>query len=497
MKNKQKIKFHAVALLVCCTVIFSALACKKTEISQTIIADLSSLSTPMDTGIDEIAKVVGQAISDGLREAEADMGNGTPELELFKVGAKNEKLTYKGTVPFYSGAGSFDRKITVIYDGKTVVYSFDDQPDYVVSIKSTQDNNKQDNAPPKSTPKSAQQYDPESDFNVKRIRVTRNSKDEEEIEITAYVGDNTVVRIPPRIQNLPVTRISENAFPKDITSVTVTIPNGVTSIGDEAFSGCPSLTSVTIPNSVTSIGYRAFGGCSRLASITIPDSVISMGGRAFYNCSSLASITIPKGVTAIGPSAFGNCTSLTSITIPNSVTGIGNRAFDGCTSLTSINLPNSLTIIGERAFAGCTSLTSVSLPNSLTGMEDSTFYGCTSLTSVSLPNSLTRMGRITFSNCTGLTSVTIGNGLTRINSGAFMNCTSLASITIGRRVASIEFESLANCPSLASITIPSDVSIVNAFPYGDSNYGFDNFYSKNNREGGTYLKDSNGNWRKE
>ena len=118
--------------------------------SKTIIADLSSLSTPMDTGIEKIAKVVEKVISDSLKEAEADMGNGKPELELFKVGTKNKYITYKGTVPFYSGASSFDRAITVIYDGKTVVYSFDDQSDIKITIKPSQDNNDKDSNPPKN-----------------------------------------------------------------------------------------------------------------------------------------------------------------------------------------------------------------------------------------------------------------------------------------------------------------------------------------------------------
>jgi len=73
---------------------------------------------------EEIAKVVGQSIENGLMEAGADMGNGTPTLKL--VGSKGNNFTYKGTVPFYSGAGSFDREITATYNGKTVVYVFDD-----------------------------------------------------------------------------------------------------------------------------------------------------------------------------------------------------------------------------------------------------------------------------------------------------------------------------------------------------------------------------------
>ena len=47
---------------------------------------------------------------------------------------------------------------------------------------------------------------------------------------------------------------------------------------------------ITIPNTVTSIGYMAFGICSGLTSVTIPNSVRSIDEYAFYDCSGLTSI---------------------------------------------------------------------------------------------------------------------------------------------------------------------------------------------------------------
>jgi len=46
---------------------------------------------------------------------------------------------------------TINHEITVVYDGKTVVYSFDDNPDYKITIKPSQDNNKQDSFSPKNT----------------------------------------------------------------------------------------------------------------------------------------------------------------------------------------------------------------------------------------------------------------------------------------------------------------------------------------------------------
>jgi hypothetical protein len=179
-----------------------------------------------------------------------------------------------------------------------------------------------------------QQYDSESDFEVER--------DEKSVTITAYLGSKTDIRIPPRIQNLPVTSIGVVAFRNCASITSVTIPNTVVSIEGHAFHTCTNLASITIPDSVTSIGDMAFTDCASLTSITIPDSVTSIGEMAFYGCTSLKSVTIPSGVTSIGKRAFSYCRSLTSITIPNSVTSIGEEAFDGCRSLASVTFEGTI-----------------------------------------------------------------------------------------------------------------------------------------------------------
>ena len=137
--------------------------------------------------------------------------------------------------------------------------------------------------------------------------------------ITGYVGTDTVVVIPSKINGITVETIGHTAF--RYSSVTsVTIPDSVTFISDSAFAYCFNLTNISIPNSVTAIGFSAFGGCTKLESITLPSSLRSISEALFSGCSQLTTIHIPVSVTSIGNNAFADCPSLMTVTYPGSKT---------------------------------------------------------------------------------------------------------------------------------------------------------------------------------
>ena len=93
------------------------------------------------------------------------------------------------------------------------------------------------------------------------------------IKITDYSGTAAAVRIPDRINNLPVTVIGNSAFSMKRNITSVTIPNSVTAIEDYAFARSERLTSVSLPASIITIGVQAFYACSALTTVTIPSSV--------------------------------------------------------------------------------------------------------------------------------------------------------------------------------------------------------------------------------
>lgn len=86
------------------------------------------------------------------------------------------------------------------------------------------------------------------------------------IVILRYIGKQTSVIIPSKINGLYVVKIAENAF-ADTKVKSVSIPSACREIDWFAFYGCYALSTVYIPSSVESIGYGAFDGCSKKLTI--------------------------------------------------------------------------------------------------------------------------------------------------------------------------------------------------------------------------------------
>ena len=84
---------------------------------------------------------------------------------------------------------------------------------------------------------------------------------EKGVEITSYLGTDTVVKIPTTLNGFPVVGIGEGAF-RNSAVERVVIPDGVTAIDWFAFYGSYRLQSVVIPASVSAIEYGAFELCS-------------------------------------------------------------------------------------------------------------------------------------------------------------------------------------------------------------------------------------------
>ena len=123
--------------------------------------------------------------------------------------------------------------------------------------------------------------------------------------------------------------------------------------------GCDDIEGkVTIPDKidnkpVTAISDGAFGGSSNISQIDIPNSVVSIGSMCFAYSPGIVRVKLPDNLTKIEEGLFFQCVNLIGITIPNSVSAISDNAFSSCKSLGAITISESVTSISETAFEGC------------------------------------------------------------------------------------------------------------------------------------------------
>jgi hypothetical protein len=281
------------------------------------------------------------------------------------------------------------------------------------------------------------------------------------VQIIEYLGTSESVRIPQKINNMPVNEIGSDAFSfNDLTNVT--IPGSVTRIGESAFYG-NELTNITIPGSVTSIGPGAFAS-NKLVSVTIPGSVVVIEETSFMG-NELNSVEIQNGITTIGGYAFSE-NQIVSVTIPNSVTVIGECAFSE-NQIVSLTIPGSVVLIEEGAFAD----------NRLT-------------TCITIPDSVKSIGAGAFC-MNDIAKLTIPKGISVIEKGVFA-ANSLASVTIPNNVTAIGELAFAYNEALTRISIGQNVTVAqDAFENG-----FADYYAANGSKAGTYILDG-GSWRPE
>ena len=171
------------------------------------------------------------------------------------------------------------------------------------------------------------------------------------VKVVKYLGEDTEVTVPDKIDDLPVTVIGSLCFHDTEAKVTtVNIPVSVTTIEESAFYLAESIVSITVPDTVTKIGSRAFAWCNSLETVEIGSGINEIPEYCFNHCSSLKNVTIPVGITKIGLRAFSYCSKLEEQTIPSNVSEVGERAFAGCSSLKYVVFDNPNVSLGNNMF---------------------------------------------------------------------------------------------------------------------------------------------------
>ncbi len=171
--------------------------------------------------------------------------------------------------------------------------------------------------------------------------------------IKAYLGNDTNITIPDKINGIEVGSIKEGCF-KNSNIESVTLPSSVTAIEQQAFYGCDNLKSINLSN-VKSIGTEAFTNCPSLTDNIDLSSVETISERGLAG-TYFKTINSPK-CTDIGDSAFEDC-AIQKIVL-NSATNLGSNAFKDCKNLEMIYAPKAKDF-GECS--GCTNLNLVFVP---------------------------------------------------------------------------------------------------------------------------------------
>lgn len=304
---------------------------------------------------------------------------------------------------------------------------------------------------------------------------------------------NEVV-VPEFINNLPVTKIDDNAFLNCEGITKITLPVSIEELGSSCFKGCTSLIEIEGTSNLSIIKDSTFEECRNLSIFPDLSNVTSIGNNAFKDCASLTTIEISDSLTSIGSNAFKNCLLLLKTPDLSNVNMIGDNAFEGCLLLTDIESLDGSSSLGENVLKACKNIAKITMSfkddieefyvSSLFGKKDEQynnedFYIVTLLddTQYVAPNSLKQIeyntnGKIPDYLCYGLTSVTTikdtSISTTIIGQHAFDNCTNLTAISfLNSEIILVNDYAFNNCKSLTNLPNLSNVTKV-------GNYAFNN-----------------------
>ena len=156
-----------------------------------------------------------------------------------------------------------------------------------------------------------------------------------------------------------------------LTSGTLTIPDGVTSIASNFMNAkdfIGALTTVNIGKDVTRIGDYAFGSVqlAELTAINVsPEAkILSLGDYCFKELKNLETLYFNGTVTSVGEGCFHNCQKLVDIGLSKKVEKFKKYTFYHCYNLKTFNYKNCVNDLSADAFTngcfrGCNNLTEI------------------------------------------------------------------------------------------------------------------------------------------
>ncbi|MBE5742038.1 MAG: hypothetical protein E7360_01810 [Clostridiales bacterium] len=294
----------------------------------------------------------------------------------------------------------------------------------------------------------------------------------------------SVLKVPNKYENLPVSTISGLAFDYCGNVRTIKIPDSIQLVESlNAFSRCPNLESVEIYDTGYTGEKRYIAPDGVLIRLANPENAIMETQIDFVPPARTGSYTIPSEVTYIPYQSF-NGSLISEVHIPESVKIIETGAFNRCSNLTLVNfLPQSsdyaeFLTVQDDAFVACKKLAVVNLPARAVslGMDEETnglaiFEDCNSIEAVNVEAGNNKYGSIDGVLTTSKAAATATNPYTilycpqakegdyvvpeeilAIADYAFSGCTKLTSVTVHGLVTDIGDYAFYGCSAVESVT---------------------------------------------
>ena len=356
-------------------------------------------------------------------------------------------------------------------------------------------------------------------------------KEDNTISIDYYSGFFPLLRIPDKIDGLPVTeldwRLNEynGESYKDkknylaAVTVAVHIPDSVEILRTNAFNGFSRLTFVNIPSSlrstendvfantnvyklvfpegITEIGvgyeenglnYCSFGYMKHLRKVVFPESLKKIGNNAFAECPQLRKVTLPEGLEKIEFGAFQK-SGLTEINIPKNLKKIGGCLFRETPfekKLENKTDGDFIILNGDTIYKYIGKDENVIIPDNITSICDRAFQG-SPIRSVTIPEGVKKVGGafefsgiekielpdtvedddLEFYYCIYLKDIRLPENTMKIRNRAFKECYSLENIVLPEGITEIGADAFALCTSLERIVIPESVTCIGSDAFED------------------------------
>jgi len=323
--------------------------------------------------------------------------------------------------------------------------------------------------------------------------------------IDEFIGNSTVVRIPPEINGVPVKEITGKAFYRNENVTKIVVPEGVEVIGTQAFFGCTNLKSLELPDSLTYIDYDiisltemfdnpdnwddhcfyigpyllgidTFNICGEIHETPVEEIRVKPGTRIMAANDIIGNkytwaakrLVLPKSIEYIGRDIINQGTGHAPDD-PNWINGPQNQkihTYLGYIGKYLVGEPNGLDeseipinveikpgteVIPECFFSEIDYIRSVVTPESLKRIPYACFAGNGVIEKVRLPY-VEKIGDGAFSGCQSLHTVQLSEDLTELGA-AFATCYALEFIEIFGKVKTIKEATFSSCKSLNNIVI--------------------------------------------